>query len=223
MSLLLFYRVSNSSSEAVISFCASSLIEFKQLKSHILFLKSNEDKIYAENHCLNLKTLDTKEVLFTKYIRRKLPLVQITTSNGFSQDKVCRFKVKKWITRTEAAKKFNHLKNNLSAESKIKLENFTEVIETSTYGDLFTTIDINDASFKIFCKKKNSESFLVKIKTKSPKLSMESTLSLKPGKWTRIGEYNVKGFSKSKEIAIINNKLNNASKIERVQLEIKVK
>ena len=215
LALLLFSRVSNSGSDMAMSFCANSRIELKELKSHILFLKSNEDKVFIENDCLHLKTLDTKEELFTRYIRQRLPLIKIKTSHELSQDRVCNLKIKKLISIKTTEDRLKNVKNNISARTVGKLNKFTEVLETNTYGDLFTSIAIANASFEISCKKNyNSGLFLIQIRTKSSKLSMKNTLSLTPDRWKRIGEYHVKGFSRTKKIAIINNEVHNSSKIE---------
>lgn len=207
--LLLFFQaqVILANESVLMSFCHTKKDQLSLMKRQLSFIKNPKDKLLEQSHCLDVKTIRSREDLYFKYIKNKFPQAKITSSNDLDNKNQCHIQLKKINSNNIKSIKIGNDLNKIIVNDKERLGLKSELLDIKIQQNTKAKITIERSSFDLICvKKKNS--FGVSTFTTSNELSLQSQLSIRPNVWTEIGKLTKSQKEENKSIAIKANRYN---------------
>lgn len=212
----------NANSSILLKFCDQHRFNLPKIHKDLNFLKSANDQVRIERNCVEIKTTQAKEELFTKYIMQKYTGIRVDSSQDLSLKEQCKITLTKVtladIDKTKVGnRKRSIYLNQTNIDKKLDFKG-----SYSVYSDSPSSIQFDDESFKIICNIR-SNGFNISFESESKNLNLNSKVFIMPGQKLMIGSISSDGNEKSTKTQVLQNNIQqkNIEKVAEIYLEVK--
>ena len=208
-------------SEVALTLCSSS-VSAKEILKHVNFLKINSDRVQSSKRCVEVLTFERREKLYTNYLKQKISDIQITSTEGETFNKECRFEfIQKEITNNKT-RSVGHNKKDifLGDKSRSGLKQSRSYIVTQEKKS--AQISLDKSSFYLKCRV-TSTGYQVDLFTDSSDISLSSSLHIQKNRVVEIGRYTASDTNDDRNLQVIRNRLDSRKNKKTVFLYLKAK